>query len=172
MLTLDIDQNMKNLLLIVIVFNLLAFKYEDGNCKKLDRSNETLEQFLNHFVSSNKDDSLFMGFNGIRVTKMKSDSEEVIETWETTNFCTYTVDGNFTTFSFNEYEDGNVIVKEYDHAILSYSVDETTYTLVVENNLNGELYSVVFWKDGSKITLEGSDFTYLISGEYEIIQIK
>lgn len=132
------------------------------------------ERELNALVDKHQEKihyALFIGFDGVKVAKVDNKNDSIISAWETSNYAYYSTNDTYTKFSYEEYDHSNKCTKKYTHTIVSHTQDSEVHTLQVKSADDGGVYSVIIWKDGSMVALQNGPYTYLVTGEYEILKM-
>ena len=101
-------------------------------------------------------------FVQINVVQLDPVTEDVMDSWETRNYCTYEINSKGTKISYKEKTPKGKVVKEWEYPIVNYNEDETVYTYMVKKE-NG-IMKFNLWKDKTMVSLVGSDAIYLVAG--------
>jgi hypothetical protein len=79
----------------------------------------------------------------------------------------YSVSG--TVFTITQYDTNNQVKSVVEDKIIGYREDELTYGFLCKDN-NENIYAYVYWKDRSMVSMQMTNGTYLISGDYLLIE--
>lgn len=79
----------------------------------------------------------------------------------------YSVSG--TVFTITQFDSTNQVLSVVEDKIIGYREDELTYGFLCKDK-NENIYAYVYWKDRSMVALQMSEGTYLISGDYLLIE--
>lgn len=144
---------MKNIIkygIMIISFLLTTNLYSSNGVPKLKSENYT---------------GIFVGYDGIIVTKIDPVTKEYLDSWSTISIVAYSMDLEKTNFRYEEFNEKGDVTNTKIYRILKTTEDEITITLVTVDN-NSMVFEIVFWKDKSMMAFISDNEIYLASGVY------
>lgn len=101
-------------------------------------------------------------FSPLSIGQMDKETDEMVDSWETSNTAVYKVHKLRKVVEYIEYkENSKEVVKAWTYPIIRYSQDDTVHVFGVLGD-HGEV-TVIFWKDKSMIALQDTEWDYIIS---------
>ena len=101
-------------------------------------------------------------FSPISTGKLDKETDEMVDSWETSNIAVYKVYSSRKVIEYTEYkENSEEVVKTWTYPIIRYSQDDLVHVFGVLGD-KGEV-TIVFWKDKSMVALQDVDWDYIIT---------
>lgn len=101
-------------------------------------------------------------FSPISIGKLDKETDEMVDSWETSNIAVYKVYSSRKVIEYTEYkENSEEVVKTWTYPIIRYGQDDLVHAFGVLGD-KGEI-TIVFWKDKSMVALQDVDWDYIIT---------